>query len=152
MNTNEIIAALNELIRICNDGEEGFKTCIEDASDRHPQLKTILDQCQHECSVAVADLRNIIQAQGGTPEVALSVGAALNRGWLDVRTAIIGKNDEAVLNVCERAQNNAIEHYRKTLEMDLPTEIRMVIERQYQEFLRSRDKIKYLHKEIRIDA
>jgi uncharacterized protein (TIGR02284 family) len=152
MSKAEVIIALNELIRTCKDGEQGFKTCIDDASDRHPQLKMTLEQCQRECAAAVTDLRNVIQTLGGTPEITLSIGAALQRGWLDVRTAIIGKNDAAVLNACERGETGAVDHYRKVLEMELPTEVRMVVERQYQEFLRNLDKFRQLREEIQVSA
>jgi uncharacterized protein (TIGR02284 family) len=130
MNSEETISILKELIRTCKDGEEGFKTCALDASDRHPQLKTVFEERQRDCANAVTELQNLAQVQGGNPPVTLSVGAALHRGWLNIKTALAGKNDAAVLDECERAENEAAEVYRKALGMDLPADVRMVVERQ----------------------
>jgi uncharacterized protein (TIGR02284 family) len=150
MNNDDIISTLNDLIETSKDGEQGFKACVEDASDRHPQLKTMLADRQRGCAAAASELQDLVRAQGGDPATGSSVGGALHRGWLNVRTAITGKDDETVLNECERGEDVAVKSYRKALGKDLPANIRLVVERQYQGVLRNHDQIKALRDQVQV--
>jgi uncharacterized protein (TIGR02284 family) len=150
MNNDDIISTLNDLIKTCKDGEEGFKACLDDASDQHPHLKTVFADRQRSCALAASELQDLVRAQGGDPAVGSSIGAALHRGWLNIRTAVAGKDDEAVLNECERGEDAAVNNYREALEKDLPTHVRMVVERQYQGVLRNHDQIKTFRDQIRV--
>ncbi|MFZ6647389.1 PA2169 family four-helix-bundle protein [Undibacterium sp. TJN25] len=152
MDNDDIISTLNDLIETCKDGEEGFKTCVEDASDRHPQLKAMLADRQRGCAAAASELQDLVRAQGGDPETSSSVAGALHRSWVNIKTAITGKDDEAVLNECERGEDSAVRSYRKALEKDLPAHIRLVVERQYQGVLRNHDQIKTLRDQVRVNA
>lgn len=152
MNSNDIISTLNDLIETCKDGEEGFKTCVEDATDRHPHLKAMLSERQRGCAIAAAELEVLVRAEGGEPEAGRSVSAALRRGWLNIKTAIIGKDDEAVLNECERGEDYAVDSYRKALEKDLPVHVRLVVERQYQGVLHNHDQIRDLRDQVRVST
>jgi uncharacterized protein (TIGR02284 family) len=152
MNNDDIISTLNDLIETCKDGEEGFKTCVEDASDRHPQLKTMFADRQRSCAIAASELQELVRTEGGEPRIGSSVGSALHRSWLNIKTAITGKDDEAVLNECERGEDSAVHSYAKALEKDLPINIRMVVERQYQGVLQNHDRIKNLRDQIKVEA
>lgn len=152
MDNDDIISTLNDLIETCKDGEEGFKTCVEDASDRHPQLKAMLVDRQRGCAAAASELQDLVRAQGGDPETSSSVAGALHRSWVNIKTAITGKDDEAVLNECERGEDSAVRSYRKALEKDLPAHIRLVVERQYQGVLHNHDQIKNLRDQVRAHA
>jgi uncharacterized protein (TIGR02284 family) len=46
--------------------------------------------------------------------------------------AALGDTDKAVLEGCERGQDNALARYGKALEKPLPEDIRAVVERQLQ--------------------
>jgi uncharacterized protein (TIGR02284 family) len=144
MDNDDIISLLNELIATCKDSEAGFKVCAEDASKRHVQLKTILTERQRACALAARELQDLVRAQGGEPETSSTVGGALHRGWMNIKTAITGKDDEIVLRECERGEDTALKNYRKTLDQDLPAHIRLVVERQYQGVLRNYDQMKNL--------
>jgi len=152
MDNDEIISTLNDLIETSKDGEEGFKVCSEDASGRHPQLKAMLAERGRECAAAAAELQELVRNQGGDPETSSSVSGALHRAWTNIRTAITGNDDETVLNECERGEDVAVKVYRKALEKDLPTHIRLVVERQYQGVSRNHDTIKVLRDQVRAHA
>ncbi|MES2070541.1 MAG: PA2169 family four-helix-bundle protein [Pseudomonadota bacterium] len=152
MENDDIISTLNDLIETCKDGEEGFKTCSEDASDRHPELKTMLAERQRGCAAAARELQDLVRAQGGDPETSSSVAGALHRSWVNIKTAITGKDDETVLIECERGEDSAVRAYRKALEKDLPAHIRLVVERQYEGVLRNHDQIKNLRDQVKVGA
>ncbi|MGB7481690.1 MAG: PA2169 family four-helix-bundle protein [Burkholderiaceae bacterium] len=150
MDNDDIISTLNDLIETSRDGEEGFRTCAEDASDRNPQLKAMLEARQRECAAAVRELQDLVRAHGGDPAKRSSVSGTMHRAWVDVKSAITGKDDEAVLNECERGEDSAVESYREALDQNtLPADVRAVVERQYQGVLRNHDQIKMLRDQAR---
>ncbi len=152
MDNDDIISTLNDLIETSKDGEKGFKVCAEDASGRHPQIKAMLAERGRECALAASELQELVRNQGGDPETSSSVSGALHRAWTNIRTAITGKDDETVLNECERGEDVAVKAYRKALEKDLPTHVRLVVERQYQGVLRNHELIKALRNQVRSHA
>jgi uncharacterized protein (TIGR02284 family) len=152
MTNDDVISTLNDLIETCNDGELGFKICAEDASERHPELKTMFANRQYSCVQAASELKDLVRMAGGEPATGTTAGGALRRGWLNVKTSITGKSDEAVLNVCEKGEDAAVESYKKALLKDLPAHIRLVVERQYQGVLANHDEIKNLRDQVKVEG
>jgi uncharacterized protein (TIGR02284 family) len=149
MDNDDIISTLNDLIETCKDGEQGFRTCAEDASNRNPQLKTLFATRQRECAEAARELQQLVRAYGGDPETRSSVTGTMHRAWVDIKSAITGKDDKAVLNECERGEDVAVKSYRKALEnIDLPADVRAVVERQYQGVVRNHDQVKLLRDQM----
>lgn len=144
MDSDDIISTLNDLIKTSKDGEEGFKTCAEDASERNQQLKTMLATRQRECAAAVSELQQLVRARGGDPKVSSSISGTMHRAWVDVKSSITGKDDEAVLKECERGEDAAVKSYAEALKKDLPPDVRAVVERQYQGVLGNHDQIKMM--------
>lgn len=142
MDNQETISVLNDLIETCKDGEKGFRECAQDL--KNPQLKTILMQRAQDCATASAELQQLVRTLGGDPETSGSVAGDLHRRWVDLKSMVTGKDDEAILNECERGEDVALKSYRKALDKDLPAEIRVVIQRQYQGVQHNHDQVKAL--------
>lgn len=149
MKQEEIIDTLNELIEISNDGKEGFLVCAENANIDSPNLKALLMDKSHECALAAEELKAMVTDLSGTPATGTTTTGALHRGWLDVKTAVTGKSDRAVLEECERGEDAAKLVYKRALDKDLPASVRSVIDRQYQGVLRNHDIIKKLRDEAK---
>ncbi len=152
MTNDEIISTLNDLIKVCNDGREGFKTCAQDAKVSSPNLTALLRQREGECASAASELGALVRGYGDAPTTGSTASGALHRGWLNVKTAITGKSDVAVLEECERGEDIAKKSYKEALEKALPPEIRVVVERQYQGVLRNHDQVKMLRDEAKAHA
>jgi uncharacterized protein (TIGR02284 family) len=56
---------------------------------------------------------------------------AVHRGWIDIKSAVAGKDEGAVIAEAERGEDHAVEEYRKALEKHLPTSIQTIVENQY---------------------
>lgn len=146
MTHDELISTLNNLIETCKDGEEGFKACSEDAGD--PQLKTELSNRSHGFAQSARELQDLVVSIGGTPASGTSVSGALHRRWIDIKAALIGKDDEAILSECERGEDMAVRSYRRALDKTLPPEVSTVVERQYYRELQNQEAVKHLREHL----
>lgn len=147
MDNDEVISTLNDLIETSKDGEEGFRTCAEDISD--PQIKTLFMNRAQGCASAAAELQQLVRAYGGDPETSGGLGGALHRRWVDIKSAIMGKDDTAVLKECERGEDIAVNSYRDAIKKNLPPDVRAVVERQYEGVLKNHDEVKRLRDQFR---
>ncbi|MGH8807043.1 MAG: PA2169 family four-helix-bundle protein [Noviherbaspirillum sp.] len=142
MDSLDVILTLNDLIETSTDGEEGFRACAEKAND--PQLKTFFSSRAQACAAAAIELQDLVPLYGGDPKTRGGLGVALHRRWVDIKLLITGKNDSAVLKECERGEEVAVADYRRALEKNLPEEVRLVVERQYQGVLRNQGQVRAL--------
>ena len=144
MTNDDIIDTLNTLIETCKDGEEGFRTCAEDI--KNPELKTMFTTMAGHCAQSGGELRAEVQRLGGKPEHSGSLAGSAHRRWVDIKAAIFGKDDTAVLAECERGEDVAKSSYAKALEKDLPAHIRALVEKQYQGVLQHHDRVRALER------
>ena len=96
MDTKETISVLNDLIETSKDGEKGFRECAEDL--KRADLKTTMMQRSQDCASAAAELQQLVRSLGGDPETSSSVAGDLHRRWVDLKSMVTGKDDEAILN------------------------------------------------------
>lgn len=142
MTNDDIVSNLNELIETCKDGEEGFRTCAKDINN--PVLKEYFVKRSMDCSKSAHELQQIVIQYDGKPETESSVAGTMHRRWIDFKTAVMGKDEEAVLDECERGEDIALHNYEDALDEDWPLNLRSVIERQYQGVRNNHDQVKQL--------
>lgn len=140
--TADAVDVLKDLVECSKDGEYGFRTCAEQA--KREDLKQLFLQRADNCRAAAQELNQLVRECGGTPEEGGSTMGAMHRGWVAVKTALSTYDDKAVLEECERGEDNAKVRYRKALDKPLPPHIRQVVERQMEGVLRNHDEIKRL--------
>jgi uncharacterized protein (TIGR02284 family) len=147
--TNDYISRLNELIETCKDGERGFR----DAADgvRRADLRETFNEYAKQRTQFANELQRHVMRLGGDPETTGSATGAMHRGWLNLKAAITGKDDEAILNEAERGEDVAVKSYQEALERDLPSDLRSVIENQYQDILKAHNHVKALRDGANID-
>jgi uncharacterized protein (TIGR02284 family) len=149
MTNDDVTTVLNDLIQTSKDGEEGFRECAEDARQCDAQFKSMFEDRSRGCAAAASELQELVRALGGDPVKHGSVSGSMHRQWLNIKSMIAGKDDVAVLNECERGEDAALKSYRAALQKDLPANIRMVVERQYQGVLANHDRVKSLRDQMR---
>ncbi|MFL9874851.1 PA2169 family four-helix-bundle protein [Paraburkholderia megapolitana] len=141
MATN-MVDVLNDLVETSKDGERGFRKAAEDAHDA--QLKTLFVDRADDCASGARELQDVVLKLGGKPESGGSVGGALRRGWVDVKSAVGGRSDHAILADCEKGEDVAKKQYSDALESELPADVRTIVERQFQGVLQTHDRIRDL--------
>ena len=149
----ESISVLNDLIETSKDGQKGFATCAEDI--KHPELKALFVKRSADCAAAAAELQTAVKALGGDPEKSGSVAGALHRGWVDVKSLVTGKDEEAVLNEAERGEDHALKAYKEAIEKINKHNllgIRDLVERQFHGAQRNHDQVKTLRNQARAQS
>ncbi len=126
--TNETIKALNYLIGTCIDGENGYREAADEATSS--DLKTRLLRLGQQRAQFRGELEQEVLRLGGDPKESGSAGAALHRTWLNVRDAVTGKDDEAILKESQRGEKAALDNYDDVLGRDISADLRETIARQ----------------------
>jgi uncharacterized protein (TIGR02284 family) len=131
--TGKVIAMLNHLIQTCTDGEKGYAIAAADVRD--PNLKALLFGYAKQRAEFVAELQDAIKERGFVPENEGTARGTLHRGWVDVRLAVEGRSDRAVLEECARGELAAKKSYEAAIGSvsleALPADIRRVVALQY---------------------
>ena len=61
---------------------------------------------------------------------------------MNLKSAVTGRDDGAIVAEAERGEGAAVESYRKALEKDLPRDLRDVVERQHRQVLETHNRIR----------
>jgi uncharacterized protein (TIGR02284 family) len=143
VDNDNVVSTLNNLIETCRDGQNGFKEAAENV--KSPELKTFFNQIVLERAQFVGELQQEVQRLGSDPENTGSTAAAMHRVWMDIKGSLTGRDDQSILNECERGEDSAVEAYRDTLnDENLPTNIRSIVERQFRSIQQVHDRVKQM--------
>jgi uncharacterized protein (TIGR02284 family) len=142
LDSDDVISTLNGLIETCKDGQEGFKSAAEGVESS--EMKTLFYEFSQQRAQFVGELQEEVRRLGGDPEKSGSVAAALHRGWIDIKSAVTGKDEKAILAECERGEDSAVKTYEDALQEGLTSDVSPVVERQYHLIKAAHDRVKVL--------
>jgi uncharacterized protein (TIGR02284 family) len=140
----EVISTLNDLIETCRDGQNGFQTAAEGI--KNSELRELFHGYSQQRARFVGELQDEVRHLGGDPENSGSVAATLHRGWINIKSAITGEDEGAIISECERGEDSAVSNYRDALNTDLPANVREKIEQQFASVKEAHDRIRSLEK------
>lgn len=150
MNNEQAIDKLQYLLGTLRDGEKGFAQAAEHADA--PNLTSMFSERSQQRGRLAGEVASKIQSMGGDADKGGSVGAALHRTWLNVRDAVTGKGDYAVVAEAERGEDVAIQNYQDVLnDTDLPADLRSFVDGQYAQVKASHDQIRDLKHSMKPD-
>jgi uncharacterized protein (TIGR02284 family) len=138
----EVISVLNNLIETCKDGEEGFRTAGD--AIENPDVRTLFHMYAQQRAHFASELFNEVLRRGGEPADSGHLTASLHRGWMDLKAAITGKNEAAIIDECERGEDVALEAYREALKEHLPADLMSMVEEQFSEIRHSHETVRGL--------
>ena len=139
---------LNNLIETLKDGQQGFKQAAE--SVRNPALKSLFSEYSQQRSRFATSLQAEARKLGEEkPETSSSATGALHRGWINLKSAITGGDEHAILAECERGEDSAVEEYKKALDDGLSPSAQELVSRQFAEIKAAHDRIRSLRNAIK---
>lgn len=134
---------LDSLIETLKDGQKGFNQAAEGVSN--PNLKSLFRDYSQQRSRFATALQNEARNHGETdPETGSSATGALHRGWINLKSAVTGGDEHAILAECERGEDSAVEEYKKALQDGLTPSVQELVSRQFAEIKAAHDRIKSL--------
>ncbi len=139
-----ILEILEDLIEITRDGQEGFAQSAEHAESS--ELKQIFSNYSRQRGAIITDLQQL-ERQYGKPDVdtAGSVTGSLHRAWINIRTAVAARNDQAILEEAERGEDAAVEAFQDALspqEGVLPENVNLTISRHLAQIKQAHDDVR----------
>lgn len=145
---SDSISTLNKLIETCKDGQEGFRLAAEGISDDE-DLKGFLFSCSLQRSKFAGELQSEVIALGEPgPSESGTVVSTLHRGWINLKTALTGNDNHAILAECERGEDSAVADYRKAVNSSLSDPLKEIVQRQFQEVLATHNSVRGLRDEL----
>jgi uncharacterized protein (TIGR02284 family) len=139
---DEAISTLNTLIETCGDGAKGFRTAAEGLKDS--SVKELFNGYAREREQFANELRGEVRRLGGDPDEGGSVSGAMHRGWINIKSAVTGRSDAAIIAEAERGEDVAVATYQKAMEAELPPEVHSRVQRQYTEVKAAHDRVRDL--------
>lgn len=144
IDNDDVISMLNNLIETCKDGQQGFQTAAEGV--KNSELKTLFHAYAQQRAKFAAELQALVRRLGGDPEQTGSIAASLHRGWINIKSAVTGEDERAVIDECERGEDLAVRNYQEALRGELPSDIHDIVERQAQAVKKAHDQIRNLER------
>src|SRR5579862_5021463 len=99
MTTEDTIRQLNDLTETCRDGELGYRTAAENV--RNTELETVFLEYSEQRGRFAHALQIEVERLGGKPVDAGTLGAAMFRGWINLKSALSGGDGGAIVAACE---------------------------------------------------
>ncbi len=136
-------SVLNTLLATLTDSINGYREAADHAEDA--KLKELFRSSADERSQVANDLRAEVRRLGGNPDDDGSLMGKTHQRFLDLKAAITGRDDKAIVNEVERGEDYLKAKFKAAVESDgLTTESRAVVERAYQSVLRGHDRVSKL--------
>jgi uncharacterized protein (TIGR02284 family) len=141
---DDVISTLNNLIETCKDGQNGFQAAADGV--KNSELKTLFHTYSQQRAQFAGELQAEVRRLGGDPEQTGSVAATLHRGWINIKSAVTGEDEGAVISECERGEDSAVRNYQDAINGGLPADLRTIVERQYTQVKEAHDRLRALER------
>jgi uncharacterized protein (TIGR02284 family) len=144
MDNNKVISTLNNLIETCKDGEQGFRTAAEGLRDL--KTKTIFQEYARQRAQMAIELQAEVRRLGGDPEKAGSVSGSMHRGWINIKSAVTGKDDSSIIAEAERGEDVAKSAYEAAMKEPLPLQTQTLVQRQAGQVREAHDRVRAMER------
>jgi len=137
------ISTLNTLIATTIDSITGYEDSAKNIDNE--RLREIFRQRADERQQVVQELRGEVRRLGGDPEEGGSFLGKAHQRFEDLKAAITGRDEKAIINEVERGEDYLKEKFETALNSEtLSGESRAVVERAYQSVRSGHDQISQL--------
>ena len=142
-NHSKEISTLNTLIATTIDSVTGYENSAKDIANQ--RFAEIFRERANERQQVVEQLRAEVRRLGGNPEDDGSFMGKTHQRFEDMKAAITGQDEKAIINEVERGEDYLKEKFETVLNSDaLSGESRSVVERCYQSVRSGHDQMSQL--------
>jgi uncharacterized protein (TIGR02284 family) len=145
--TDHDIRILNSLIATTIDSINGYSESAQTAeSSRFAQ---IFNERASERRQALTRLQAEVGRLGGNPEDDGTTLAAAHRGFLNLKAAVTGRDDQAIINEVERGEDHIKAKFEDALaDADLSVSAKAVVQEAYASVRRGHDQMRDLKQSL----
>jgi len=141
------IHLLNKLTEVCLNGELGYRTAAQHVHSS--TLRILLTDRALRRGQFAEELRAQVEDFGGIPRDAGTVAASLHRGWIALKSAILGGDVRAIVGACETGEDAARASYIAALNSgDMADKTRTMVQAQLQAIEQSREWLREIGQEL----
>lgn len=134
------VSTLETLTTTLIDSVNGYRDAAADAEGH--QFQQLFREMADERSRTAEELRSEIRRLGGNPPDDGSFLGKTHQRFMDLKGAITGRDDKAIINEVERGEDHLKNKFETALNSDVDPQIRSVIERAYQSVRRGHDRVR----------
>ena len=128
--TSHDIRTLNGLIATTIDSVDGYRTSASDVEN--PRFAELFTARASERSSVAEQLRGEVKRLGGNPEDDGTILAAGHRAFVNLKSAVTGRDDQAIVNEVERGEDHIKAKFEDALkDNSLSPTCRTVVETAY---------------------
>ena len=137
------LSILKTLTSTLNDSVKGYRDAA--AKVESQEFRELFNRFARDREKASSDLKAEVRRLGGDPDDDGSVLGSLHQAWLDLKAAVTGNDDKAIINEVERGEDYLKEKFDTALASgDLHGESRAVVERAFQSVREGHDRVSSL--------
>jgi len=123
--------AINEVISVCRDAEQGFRGAANAA--KASTLADTFVQSSEQYGRFATEIQAAVKSMGFDPIHPQGVAGVLYAGWLNVKAFVDGHDEHGIWVEVQRMVDRTMKVYKEALDKNLPTGIRAVLQKQYEE-------------------
>ena len=128
--TSHDISTLNGLIATTIDSVDGYRTSATDV--KNPRFAELFTARAAERSSVAEQLRAEVRRLGGNPEDDGTALAAGHRAFVNLKAAVTGRDDQAIVNEVERGEDHIKAKFEDALgDATLSPDVKAVIQQAY---------------------
>lgn len=143
MHNDHDVRVINTLIATTIDSVNGYRAAATDASNE--QFRSIFTARADERESVVQELQQHVRDLGGNPEDDGSALAGAHRFMMNIRDALTGRDDEAVIAEVERGEDHIKHKYEAALaDTDLSPQCRDIVQRSFRSVKEGHDQMRDL--------
>jgi uncharacterized protein (TIGR02284 family) len=140
---NDETTMLNTLSATLTDSVKGYRESADHSET--PHLKQLFGEMADERSRMASELRAEVARLGGEADDDGSTAGYLHQRFLDLKAAVTGRDDEAIVNEVERGEDYLKEKFEAALASEnLSGQSRQVVERVFESVRKGHDRVSAL--------
>jgi uncharacterized protein (TIGR02284 family) len=124
------VKVLNSLIETTLDSANGYREAAENA--RSSQFSSMFSDRATRRAQLASELQQEVRSFGGAPQTDQSLTGKAHNKFVDLKNAIVGGDDKAVINEVERGEDFIKAKFQAVLDdAELPSTARELVNRAY---------------------